>query len=361
MDILLSLDLNFLSNPVHMWLFVAGIATVIFITTIIIRTFALLKLREKALASSSNWQAVAYAVFDRLSLLFVLIISLYIGSFLLTLPEQTASSLSSIVSVIFVVQAALISDSLVKLFVRRQMEKTDDGSRDIRNAISLIQFLARTAVWSLACLMILDNLGIDVTALIAGIGIGGIAIALAAQRILSDLFASLAIILDKPFEVGDYIIFGEESGEVERIGIKTTRLRRLSGEELVCPNSEILASRIRNMKRMKERRTAFQLGLVYETSHEQLVRVPDILEEIVSGEEMARFSRAHFTTYGDFSLIFEIVFHVLSPNYVDYLNVQQSIYFKIFERFETEGLSFAYPTKTVIMSPPATIAPLEIS
>ena len=253
-------------------------------------------------------------------------------------------------TIAIVLQAALIADAIVAIYALQHVARQDAAATSIRNAISLIKFLARTAIWSLAILMVLDNLGLDVTTLVAGLGIGGIAIALAAQNILGDLFASLAIILDKPFVVGDFIIFGEFSGTVERVGVKTTRLRSLSGEQLVVPNADLLSTRLRNMRRMHERRAVFTLGVVYETPYETLKRIPQMLQEIVEAEETARFDRAHFASYGDFSLNFEVVYYVLSPEYAKYMDTQQSIYFNIFKRFEDEGIAFAYPTKTVIMA-----------
>jgi len=175
----------------------------------------------------------------------------------------------------------------------------------------------------------------------------GIAVALAVQNILGDLFASLTIVLDKPFIVGDFIIVGDSMGTVERVGLKTTRIRSLSGEQLIMPNSDLLQSRIRNYKRMQERRVPFSIRVVYETTGDKLKRIPGILKEVIESQEMTRFDRAHFKDYGNFSLNFEIVYWVLSPEKSRSMDIQQAINLSILERFQKEGIEFAYPTQTI--------------
>ncbi|NND49120.1 MAG: mechanosensitive ion channel family protein, partial [Rhizobiales bacterium] len=242
----------------------------------------------------AGWRAMVRGIAQRVSILFIVVVALFAGSFALELSDEASSIVKTVATIAIVLQAALIADAIVAIYALQHVARQDAAATSIRNAISLIKFLARTAIWSLAILMVLDNLGLDVTTLVAGLGIGGIAIALAAQNILGDLFASLAIILDKPFVVGDFIIFGEFSGTVERVGVKTTRLRSLSGEQLVVPNADLLSTRLRNMRRMHERRAVFTLGVVYETPYETLKRIPQMLQEIVEAEETARFDRAHF-------------------------------------------------------------------
>lgn len=205
--------------------------------------------------------------------------------------------------------------------------------------------MSRVAVWSLVALMMLANLGVDVTALVAGLGIGGVAVALALQNILSDLFASISILLDKPFVVGDFIIVGEELGTVEKIGIKTTRVRSLGGEQLIFANNDLLQSRVRNYKRMDERRIVFRVGIVYETPGDKLEAISGMLREIVEGIEQTRFDRAHFAEFGDFALQFEVVYYVLSSDFAIYRDIQQRINLAIFRRFERESIGFAYPTQ----------------
>ena len=199
--------------------------------------------------------------------------------------------------------------------------------------------------------MILDNLGFNITALVASLGIGGIAVALAVQNILGDIFASLSIALDKPFVIGDFIIVEDVLGTVEYIGLKTTRLRSLSGEQIVFSNVDLLKSRIRNYKRMFERRVVFTIGVVYQTAHATLERIPALVRSIVEQQPKTRFDRAHFKEYGDSALVFEVVYFVLDSDYNIYMDIQQAINLAIFRRFQVKGIEFAYPTRTLHVYP----------
>jgi len=218
-------------------------------------------------------------------------------------------------------------------------------------------------LWSVIVLMALENVGIDITALVAGLGVGGIAVALAVQNILGDLFASLSIVLDKPFVIGDFIIIGDYMGTVEHIGLKTTRIRSLSGEQLVFANNDLLQSRIRNFKRMYERRVVFNLGVVYQTPHEKLQKIPQIVREIIEQQHPVRFDRAHFKSFGDFSLNFEVVYWVQNPDYTVYMDIQQAINLEIYRRFAEEGIEFAYPTQSIFVeklpTPSANVQPVS--
>jgi small-conductance mechanosensitive channel len=202
-------------------------------------------------------------------------------------------------------------------------------------------------LWAVVALLALDNMGFDITALVAGLGVAGIAVGLAVQNILGDLFASLSIVLDKPFVIGDFIVVDNLPGTVERIGIKTTRVRSLSGEQLVFSNADLLKSRIRNYRRMTERRVVFSVGVTYETGEEKLGTIPGILRGIVEAQGNVRFDRAHFQSFGDSALVFEVVYYILTPDYSRYMDIQQEINFAIHRRFTAEGISFAYPTRTL--------------
>jgi small-conductance mechanosensitive channel len=212
-----------------------------------------------------------------------------------------------------------------------------------------VSWVGRVVLWAVVMLLVLDNLGIDITALVAGLGIGGIAVALAVQNILGDLFASLSIVLDKPFVVGDFLVVDDCLGSVEYVGLKTTRLRSLSGEQLVISNADLLKSRLRNYGRMYERRVLFALGVTYQTPREKLEKIPGIIKEAVDGQEKVRFDRAHFKAYGDFALNFETVYYVLDPDYARYMDIQQAVNLKIHEAFESEAIEFAYPTQTLFL------------
>jgi small-conductance mechanosensitive channel len=198
-------------------------------------------------------------------------------------------------------------------------------------------------------LLDLYNLGVNITALVAGLGVGGIAVALAVQTILGDLFASLSIVLDKPFVVGDFLVVDDMLGAVEYVGLKTTRIRSLSGEQLVFSNSDLLSSRIRNYGRMFERRVSFDVGVTYQTPRDKLIKIPVIIRDAVEGQDKTRFDRSHFKAYGDFALVFESVYYVLGPDYNEYMDIQQAINLHLHECFEQEGIEFAYPTQTVFV------------
>ena len=199
-------------------------------------------------------------------------------------------------------------------------------------------------------LFIFDNLGINITAFVASLGIGGIAIALAAQSVLGDAFSSFAIFLDKPFQVGDFIIVGDLLGTVEHVGFKTTRILSLGGEQLIFSNSDLTGSRIKNYKRMRERRVRFSVGVIYQTSVENVKAIPPMVERVIKEHQGARFDRAHFKSFGDFALIYEVVFYVLSPDYNVYMDLQQSINFRLFEEFQKAGIEFAYPTQQLYIT-----------
>jgi small-conductance mechanosensitive channel len=202
-------------------------------------------------------------------------------------------------------------------------------------------------------LLAMENLGIDVTAMIAGLGVGGIAVALAVQNILGDLFGSLSIVLDKPFVVGDFIIVGDKLGTVEKIGLKTTRLRALSGEQLIFSNMDLLSSRIQNFKRMSERRVLFSFGVEHSTPIEQVQRIPGIIREAIESQERTRFDRAHFFKFGESSLDFEAVYFMLVPDYNSFMDVQQKVNFELLRRLKADGVVFAQPVRKLhLMSVP---------
>jgi small-conductance mechanosensitive channel len=212
---------------------------------------------------------------------------------------------------------------------------------------TVLGFLGQMTVWSLILLLCLEALGVNVNSLIASLGVGGIAVALAAQNVLGDLFASISILLDKPFVAGDAIQVGDFVGTVERIGVKTTRLRSVDGEEIVMGNSDLVSSRIRNYKRVNERRVVCQLGVAYQTASNLAEAVPGMLREIVQGVPQARFDRAHLKALADSSILFELVYCVQSPDFNVRMDAQQAVNLAILRRFKREGIEFAYPTHTV--------------
>ncbi|MBK5094968.1 MAG: mechanosensitive ion channel family protein, partial [Deltaproteobacteria bacterium] len=221
-------------------------------------------------------------------------------------------------------------------------------SRD--RALHGFMTLIRVVVWGLATVFLLDNLGFRISTVIAGLGIGGIAVALAAQNILGDLFAYLSIMFDRPFEIGDFIIVGEYMGVVNHLGVKTTRIGSLGGEQIIMSNKDLTDSRVRNYKRMERRRVVFRLGVTYQTPFAKLQEIPEVIASVIRGVEDTIFDRAHFFSYGDFSLVFEVVYYVTSNDYTKYMNIQQEINLRIHEEFEKRKIEFAYPTQTLFLN-----------
>ncbi len=229
-----------------------------------------------------------------------------------------------------------------------QTKRSKDVSleRSLKGILRIIKLI----VWGLAIVFFLDNLGFKISAVIAGLGIGGVAIALAAQAILGDLFSYFAIIFDRPFEIGDFIIIGEYLGTIEHIGIKTTRIRSLGGEQVIFSNKDLTNSRVRNYKRMGKRRVVFKVGVTYQTSLEKVKTIPGIIENVIKNVKDTTFDRAHFASYGDFSLVFEVVYYVMSRDYNKYMDIQQEINFAIKKEFEARDIEFAYPTQTLYVA-----------
>lgn len=219
----------------------------------------------------------------------------------------------------------------------------------LERSLQGILVVVKVLVWGGAIIFFLDNLGLKISAVIAGLGIGGVAVALAAQTVLKDLFSYFSIIFDHPFKVGDFIIVGEYLGTIEHIGIKTTRIRSLSGEMLIFSNSDLTDSRLRNYKLMEKRRVLFRIGVTYQTPLRQLKEIPGIIKGIITNINDTVFDRAHFLSFGDFSLIFEVVYYVIGPDYNKYMDIQQQINFAIKEEFEKRRIEFAYPTQTLYM------------
>jgi len=248
-----------------------------------------------------------------------------------------------------VYQGVLAIQILIDYVLRKRFAKDSTGEGETA-AIGYLKLIAKVALWSVALLLVLSNFGINVTSLIAGLGIGGIAIAFALQNILADLFSSFAIYFDKPFEVGDFIVANGQSGTVEKIGIKTTRLRALQGEEIVMSNQELTSAVIQNYKKLEKRRTVFQFGVVYETPNKKLEKIPDMVREIFKNTKDTRIERVHFKSMDDSALTFEVVFYVDLPNYAAYLDRQQEINLALKARFEKEKIGFAYPTQTVYLT-----------
>lgn len=336
-------------NDVERWLIALGSLLLLWVVLRIIKSIVQGRAQSFADRGPSAWAKAVADMARATRLWFLFVLSLQLSSLLLVLPERTLSALHSLTAIGLILQAAIWGNVLIAYAIQRYVDqhKVSDAARV--TTMSALAFLGKLVLWTVALLLILDNLGVDVTALIAGLGVGGIAVALAAQNILGDLFASLSIVMDKPFVLGDFITVGDFQGTVEHIGLKTTRLRSLSGEQLVFPNSDLLTSRIRNYKRMQERRVVFTIGVTYETGLPQLRDIPELIKQTIASQEQTRFDRAHFQKFGDSALIYEAVYFVTIPDFNRYMDIQQQINFRLLEEFASRGIDFAYPTQTVYL------------
>ncbi|MFP3853613.1 MAG: mechanosensitive ion channel family protein [Anaerolineales bacterium] len=348
MDIL---NTTLFDNTFQQWLIALGLTIIAVLALRLLQALVRKRLENLASRTQTTLDDMAADLANRTRFLFLVIVAIYIGSLSLSLPEQWQRILGTVVIISLWIQAGFWGAGLVRHFISSKLrqEKAEDDAAAV-TTVSALGATASVILWALVLLMALDNIpGVEVTALLASLGVGGIAVALALQNILGDLFASLAIALDKPFVIGDFIIIGEYVGTVERIGLKTTRIRSLSGEQIIFSNSDLLNSRVRNYKVMYERRVVFEFGLLYETPIDLVEQVGGMIKDIISGIEKARFDRAHFETFGDSALKFEVVYYVLDPDYNLYMDIQERINLELMRRFDEEGIKFAYPAQRVYL------------
>lgn len=344
------LDYELLSNSVSEWTISAAALVVVLSVLFLARRLARGRLQKLAAEDNAIFLSVAAHVVGQTKGWFLMLIALNVSLRSIEAGDKFDVFFGRLLIIGMLVQFGLWAVAGLGRFMllRRQAQLEEDAGAVA--AMDIVGFLIRVAVWTIVFLLALDNLGVNITALVAGLGVGGIAVALAAQNIISDLFASLSIVLDRPFVLGDFLVIDELAGNVEKVGIKTTRVRSLSGEQLVFSNNDLLGSRIRNYGRMTERRILFSIGVVYQTPAEQLEQVPGIIKDIIVKQESARFDRAHFKAFGAYSLDFEIVYFVESSDYALYMSIQQAVNYEIFRQFTAAGIEFAYPTQKLFVA-----------
>lgn len=351
------LDRVFYGNPLFDWLIAVAVSIALAVVFHFLKRVLVHRLSALAAKTTTRLDDLVVDILSHTRFLFLLVIAFYFGSQYLELPPKPTHLIEHLTVIALIVQVAFWGNRGIALWLKDYMSRNKDTDAAGATTVSVLGFIARVALWSILVLMILDNLGFNITTLVASLGVGGVAVALAVQNILGDIFASLSIAMDKPFVLGDFLIVDEALGTVEYIGLKTTRLRSLGGEQIVFSNTDLLKSRIRNYKRMYERRVLFGFGVIYQTTYEQLKKIPLMVREIIQSQEKTRFDRAHFKEYGDSSLNFEVVYFVQSPDYNLYMDIQQAINLAIFQGFAKEGIEFAYPTRTLFVShsdtPPA--------
>ena len=341
------LDAVYYNNPLKQWLIALAVLILSFIIIKIVLGFIKSRLKKISIKTVSHVDDLIVILLEKTTSILILILSLYTASHFITLAPFVSTLILNALVLIFLIQAAVWGNAVITFYVTDYTNKKKETDAAAATTMSAVSFVGKLALYAGLVIVALDNLGFDITTLIAGLGVGGIAIALAVQNILSDLFASLSIVLDKPFVIGDFIIINEYMGTVEHVGLKTTRIRSLSGEQLVIANNDLLSSRIRNYKRMQERRIVFTIGVIYQTTKTQLEKIPKIIKDIIDKQKLARFDRSHFKNFGDFSLNFETVYWVESSDYNQYMDIQQAINLSIMAIFEEEKIEFAYPTQMV--------------
>lgn len=288
-----------------------------------------------------------FEVASRTTSLFLVVVAVAAGLATLDVSQRMHRLSLAVLTTTLALQVGIWGSAAMMAWLERKRQVTLVADRAAAGSLALIGFVARAAIWSVVALLVLDNLGVNITALVAGLGVGGIAVALAVQNVLGDLLASLSIALDRPFLIGDFVVVDDFMGSVENVGIKSVRLRSLSGEQIIMSNTDLLGSRVRNYGRMSERRVPFTLGVTYDTPRSKLEKIPGLLRAVIEAAPDTRFDRSHFAKYGSFALEFETVYYVLSADYNRYMETQQKINFAIHEAFEREEIQFAFPTQTL--------------
>lgn len=344
------LELIVWHNSLLTWLIALGTGAGTFVALQLVQHLIRGRLTRLAERSAVLWDDVVVHALSRTKKTAIVVVALFAASSFLSIPPRQEVAFGRLLAIVVLIQIGIwVSGGLsfwLTGYTKRRLS-TDPG---VATTISALGFVGKLVVWVVLLLVALDTVGIDVTALVAGLGIGGVAVALATQNILGDIFASLSIVLDKPFVLGDFIIVGELMGSVEHIGLKTTRIRSLWGERLVFSNSDLLGSRIRNFGAMKERRIVIEIGTTYQTPRAQVERVPGMLRVAIEAESQARFDRAHFKAFGPYALTFEMVYYVLTGDFNAHMDVQQRILLRVFAEFEREGIEFAYPTQQLFLT-----------
>jgi small-conductance mechanosensitive channel len=343
------LDWRFYHNPVEAWIAAGTAFVVVGATLFILRTMLARRLGKVAKQTRTSADDAIVDLLRRTRYFFILAAAAASGMLFLDLPDRAISIGRVLGTVALILQIGVWGNGLITFWFRNYAERKAESDISSRTTIAAFSFVARGLLFITLALLALNRLGFDVTALITGLGVGGIAIALAVQNVLGDLFAALAIVLDKPFLVGDTIQVDNIDGTVEHVGLKTTRLRSVSGEQVIIANADLLKSRIKNFRRMQERRVKFLVGVTYDTPPESVARIPGMIRKAIEAQEQVRFDRSHFASFGDSSLNFETVYFVLSADYLRFADINQAVNLTILREFASEQIEFAYPTRTLFL------------
>jgi small-conductance mechanosensitive channel len=333
-------------NTIPEYLTATGIAVGVILLAAVVRALLLRKFAN-ARETPSEWDDLGLNLAHRTKLFLLILPAVYLGTRVLDVHPELWRFLQHAATISLIAQSALWGSAVVDFWLRRHQKTRASVEPEAVTTINAFRIAIIAGIWIVAFLSAIAHLGFDITALITGLGIGGVAIALATQNILGDIFASLSIVLDKPFIVGDFIIVGQDMGTVEYIGLKTTRLRSISGEQIVISNGDLLKSRVRNFKRMWERRIVFRVGVTYQTPADVLERLPSIIRGVIEQQPKTRVDRVHFMALAESALEFEAVYFVEVPDYITYADIQQAVNLGLIRALEAEGVEFAYPTRTL--------------
>lgn len=337
------------------WAVALGIAAVVVLAVMLAKPVLVRRVTALAQRTHTSIDDAVVRAISATKLLLVAVIAFYIGTQSLELEPKTAKAIRTLATIAFFLQAGLWANALLKFWLNRSEARAKATDIGAATSLAAVGFIGSIVLWALVTLLALDNLGINITALIAGLGIGGIAVALAVQNILGDLFASLSIVIDKPFVNGDFIIVDSYMGTVEHVGLKTTRIRSLDGEQIVFSNSDLLNTRIRNYKRMYERRIVFRFGVTYDTPPDRIEMIPALIKRLIQAHDTLRFDRAHFWRLGESSLDFESVFWVTNPDYNLYMDIQQALNLAVMRELTKIGVELAFPTRTIQVEGPVRV------
>ncbi len=342
------LTFNLAGNSIKEYLIALGVFIIVFLILRFFRTVGINKLKKLTQKTKNDFDSSLVAVIESVGFLFYLIFPLYLASRFIVLSNLADKIIYYLFLAVLAYYLIKVVTSFIDYGSQKVIEKRKGGEFD-PHLVKIATKIIKVIVWLVAVILILQNLGYNISTLVAGLGIGGIAIAFAIQNILGDIFASFSIYFDRPFEIGDFIIIGKDMGVVKKIGIKSTRLQTLQGEELVISNKELTSSRINNYKKMKKRRIVFSFGIAYETPNEKIKKVSEIVSDVIKEINFADLDRVHFKKFGDFSLEFEVVYYLNSSDYNVYMDIQERINLALKEKFEKEDIVFAYPTQTVYL------------
>jgi small-conductance mechanosensitive channel len=336
----------------------ASLSFLVFIVVLyIFKAVIIHRLKRLAKKTKTEFDDIIINFLNKLHWPFYVILSLFISLRFLIVPEFVTKALDHILIIFVAFYAVRFVQVMLDFGAKHVKEKYKEGDEDLTSKIDIdvpvidvLNKIIKGVLWGVAIIVVLSNFGYNVSTLAAGLGIGGIAIAFALQAVLGDIFASFSIYFDKPFRVGDFIIIGDDLGTVKHIGIKTTRIQTLQGQELIVSNKELTETRVNNYKRMEKRRIVFTFGVEYSTPLKKLKKINGIVKDVIGKIKIAELNRVHFKQFGDFSLNFEVVYYVNIGDYNVYMDTQQQINFGLKEEFEKEGIVFAFPTQTLFVN-----------